>query len=149
MNKVELTGRLTADPEVAVYRNEKGDMYVSRYSLAVPRRFKKEETDFFRCVSFGNTAKFMEKYIKKGNKIVAAGKLKQDTWRDKEGNNRSAVVIIIDEIEFAQSKALSQNTEIEEDINGFLSIPESLNDIIPFEEDEAMVSEEIRNFMNS
>ena len=149
MNKVQLTGRLTADPEIRVYNNEKGDVYVARYSLAVARRFKKDETDFFRCVSFGRTAQFLEKYINKGSRIVAAGRLQQDRWKDKDGNDRSAVIVVIDEVEFAQSKASSnQNDGKQEENDGFLNIPEGFDDTAPFDEDAAMVSEEIRNFMS-
>ena len=145
MNKVQLTGRLTADPEIRVYNNEKGDVYVARYSLAVARRFKKDETDFFRCVSFGRTAQFLEKYIKKGSRIVAAGRLQQDRWKDKDGNDRSAIIVVIDEVEFAQSKASTQQDGKQEENDGFLK---GFDDTAPFDEDAAMVSEEIRNFMS-
>lgn len=141
MNKVQLTGRLTADPELKRYSNEKGELVVANYSLAVPRRFKKEETDFFRCVSFGKTAEFLEKYIKKGSRIVVAGRLQQDRWTDKEtGNERSTVVVIADEIEFGES--IRNNTT-----EGFMNIPDGIDDEIPFGTDEEVVTERIKDFL--
>ncbi|MBO6259618.1 MAG: single-stranded DNA-binding protein [Lachnospiraceae bacterium] len=145
MNKVQLTGRLTADPEIKVYNNENGDVYVARYSLAVPRRFKKDEADFFRCVSFGKTAQFLEKYMNKGSRIVAAGNIRQDRWKDKDGKDRSAVVVVIDEVEFAQSK-LSENDTPDD---GFLNIPGGIDESVPFGDDEEIVTERIKSFMDN
>ena len=135
MNKVQLTGRLTADPEIKVYNNENGDVYVARYSLAVPRRFKKDEADFFRCVSFGKTAQFLEKYMNKG--------FRQDRWKDKDGKDRSAVVVVIDEVEFGQSKAPEAA-----DNDGFMNIPAGIDEDVPFGSDEEIVTERIKSFMD-
>lgn len=149
MNKVQLTGRLTADPEIRVYNNEKGDIYIARYYLAVARRFKKDEVDFFRCVSFGKTAQFLEKYMTKGSRIVAAGRIQQDRWTDKEsGKERSAVVVVIDEVEFAQSNpgTSTQNEPAEEK---FMNIPESIDDEVPFGNDEEIVTERIKAFLDN
>ena len=149
MNKVQLTGRLTADPEIRVYNNEKGDIYIANYSLAVARRFKKDEVDFFRCVSFGKTAQFLEKYISKGSRIVAAGRIQQDRWTDKEsGKERSAVVVVVDEVEFAQSNPAS-HTETEPSEEQFMNIPDAIEDEVPFGNDEEIVTERIKAFLDN
>ncbi len=146
MNKVQLTGRLTADPEIRIYKNEKGDIIVARYSLAVQRRFKKDEVDFFRCVSFNKTAEFLEKYMNKGTKIVAAGRLQQDRWTDKDGKEKSAVVVVVDEVEFAQSNPNSQNKNEDE---RFINIPDGIDEDIPFGSDEEIVTDRIKAFLES
>ena len=81
MNKVFMMGRLTKDPEVRY----NGDKAVARYSIAVDRRFKKDEADFFNCVSFGKQAEFVEKYLTKGTKVVLNGRLQNDTYTNKNG----------------------------------------------------------------
>lgn len=149
MNKVQLTGRLTADPEIKVYNNEKGDVYIARYSLAVARRFKRDEVDFFRCISFGKTAQFLEKYIFKGSKIVAAGRLQQDRWTDKEsGKDRSAVIVVVDEVEFAQSNPAAQ-AQSEQSEDRFMNIPDGIDEDVPFGNDEEIVKERIKAFLDN
>ena len=64
MNKVLIMGRAVRDPEVK-YTNDK--KAVARLTLAVDRRFNKDEADFIPCVSFGKPAEFIEKYIKREN----------------------------------------------------------------------------------
>ncbi|MBR1700608.1 MAG: single-stranded DNA-binding protein [Lachnospiraceae bacterium] len=158
MNKVQLSGRLTADPEIRVYNNEKGDIYVAKYTLAVPRRYKRDEADFFWCVSFGKTAQFIERYITKGTKIIAAGRMQQDKWTDRDtGKVRSVVTVIINEVEFAQSNPNHQSQNEEEKNrqsgavsfgDGFVNIPDGLDEDLPFS-DEDMIAEEIKNFLES
>ena len=79
MNKVILMGRLTRDPEV---RYSQGDnaMAIARYTLAVDRRFNRNNNDensadFIGCVAFGKSAEFAERYLHKGTKIVATGRI--------------------------------------------------------------------------
>ena len=74
MNKVILMGRLTRDPEV---RYTQGDnaMAIARYTLAVDRRFNRnngddQTADFIGCVAFGRAGEFAEKYLRKGTKLV-------------------------------------------------------------------------------
>ena len=77
MNKVVLMGRLTRDPDV---RYTQGDrpLAVARYTLAVNRRFKRDnepDADFINCVAFGRAGEFAERYLKKGTKIVVSGRI--------------------------------------------------------------------------
>ena len=98
MNKVVLCGRLTADPEV----RSNTDVSVARFSLAVNRR--KDEVDYFNCVSFGKTAEFADKYLKRGTKVILCGRLQNDSYNNKEGHKVTTTKVVAEEIEFAESK---------------------------------------------
>ena len=77
MNKVILMGRLTRDPDVRYSQNENSTA-VARFTIAVDRRFKRDEqqsADFIGCVAFGKTAEFFEKYIKQGTKVCVEGRI--------------------------------------------------------------------------
>ena len=85
INSVNLTGRLTAEPEV---RYTDGGTSVARFTLAVDRRFKQEggpTADFPRCVAFGKTAEFIEKYFKKGMKMELTGRIQTGSYTNQEG----------------------------------------------------------------
>ncbi len=108
MNVLVMMGRLTRDPEV---RYGASGNAVARFSLAVDRRFKREgqpEADFFNCVTFGRQAEFVEKYLHKGIKVVIQGSLQNDNYQNREGQMVYRDQIVIDNIEFAESKAASQ-----------------------------------------
>lgn len=103
MNKVILMGRLTRDPEIRYTQDQKA---VARFAIAVDRRFSaQKETDFFNCTAFGKLAEFAEKYLHKATKILLIGRVQNDNYTNKEGQKVTAVQIIADEIEFAESKA--------------------------------------------
>ena len=99
MNKVILMGRLTRDTETFGQKSK-----VARFTLAVDRTYGEDETDFFNCVSFGKQAEFVEKYLKKGTKILLTGRWQNNSYEDKQGNKVTATQIITEEIEFAESK---------------------------------------------
>lgn len=106
MNKVIMMGRLVKDPEV---RYTQGDtpVAVGRFSIAVNRRFKREgqpDADFFNCTAFGKAGEFAEKYLHKGMKIVIEGSLQNDNYTDRNGVQRYNIIIMVDQIEFAESK---------------------------------------------
>ena len=103
MNKVILMGRLTRDPEVRQSQN--GDMNITRFSIAVDRRFQKGQADFFNCVAFRNTADFVSKWFNKGRMIAVVGSLQNSRYTDKDGNERTSVDIVVDEAYFAGSKS--------------------------------------------
>ena len=108
MNKVILMGNLGKDPETR-YSQSAEPIAVTRYSLAVRRRFKREgepDTDFFNCVAFGRQAEFAEKYLKKGMKICISGSLRVSSWDDKQtGQKRWSTEVVVEEQDFAESKA--------------------------------------------
>ena len=105
MNKVELLGRLTKDPEVR-YTSGMQAM-VSSFNLAVNRRFVKEgeerQTDFISVAAFGKTAEFIQKYFKKGIQIALVGRLQTRNWEDQNGNKHYITEVIAEEVYFADS----------------------------------------------
>ena len=86
MNRIILMGRLTRDPEVRY--GGANNTAVARYSIAVARRFKQDgqpDADFFNLVSFGKAGDFVEKYLRKGTKIVVEGELRNNNYTNKDG----------------------------------------------------------------
>ena len=109
MNKVILMGRLTRDPEVR-YSQGASQTTVGRFSIAVDRRFKREgepDADFFNCTAFGKQAEFAERYLHKGTKVVLSGRIQNDNYTNKDGQMVYSVRVMVDEIEFAESKNAS------------------------------------------
>jgi single-strand DNA-binding protein len=121
-----LMGRLTKDPEVRYTGGE--SMAVARYTLAVNRRYKKnsdKEADFISCVTFGRSAEFAEKYLRKGMKIAVIGRISTGNYKDKDGNTRYTTDIIVDEHEFAESKGEKKEVAVRSfDEDDFLTVPE-------------------------
>ena len=97
MNKIILMGRLTRDPEVS-YSNADNSIAITRFNLAVDRRFKSAgdstEADFFNCIAFGKQAEFVEKYLKKGTKILLTGRIQNNNYTNKEGQKVYSMQII-------------------------------------------------------
>ena len=111
MNKVILMGRLTRDPEVR-YSQGASQTAVARFSIAVDRRFKREgepDADFFNCTAFGKQAEFIERYLRKGVKVVVCGRIQNDNYTNRDGQMVYSVRVMVDEIEFAESKNASAN----------------------------------------
>ena len=133
MNKVILIGRLTADPEVR-YTESSQPMAIARLTLAVDRVFKKEnepEADFIRCMAFGKTAEFAEKYLRKGTKIALEGRWQTGSFTNKEGAKVYTNDCAIESLEFAESKK-AENNEPQISENGFVNIPEGIEEELPF-----------------
>ncbi len=110
MNKVIMTGRLTADPES---RKTQGGTPVTTYRLAVDRVYKAEgqpEADFFTCVAWGKNAEFAAKYLRKGTKIAIEGGLRSRTW-EQDGQKHYATEIVVERHEFMESKAKGQTSD--------------------------------------
>ena len=135
MNKVILIGRLTRDVETRY----SGETAVSRYSLAVDRKFKREgepTADFINCVAFGKSGEFAEKYLRKGMKIAVTGRIQTGSYTDKDGKKVYTTDVIVEEHEFCESKGATTNENevptIKQDANGFVSIPDGIEEELPF-----------------
>lgn len=103
VNKVFLIGRLTQDVEVRTTPSGKN---VASFTLAVDRMAKDDGVDFFDVQAWDKLADVLSQYTSKGSKLHVEGRLKQDTWEDKEsGKKRSKVVINANDITFLDSKA--------------------------------------------
>lgn len=126
MNKVILKGRLTATPEL---KTTISDIYVTDFSVAVNRRFNKEQTDFINCQAWRQTAEFISKYFEKGQEILVIGELHIDKW-DKDGETRYSTRVSVDEVEFCGSKADKQTAS--QNIEDLVELPDSETDDLPF-----------------
>lgn len=104
MNMVVLVGRLVADPAVSAFAKDGVDRKVARYRLAVDRGGKAQDADFIPCVVFGKGAEFVEKYLKKGSKVIVSGRIQSSSYTDKEGNKVYSVEVNVDKHEFAETK---------------------------------------------
>ncbi len=132
MNKVELIGRLTKDPQIAYTQGEKPTC-IARYTLAVDRRFKREgdeqTADFISIVAFGKAGEFVEKYLKKGIKIAVCGRIQTGKYTDKDGKTVYTTEVVVDEQEFCESKNTSGAAEAPTD-GGFA--PAEDDEELPF-----------------
>mgnify|MGYP002625378745 CR=1 FL=1 len=124
MNKVILMGRLTRDPDIRQSQGESSTV-VSRYTLAVDRRFKRDgadqTADFISCVAFGKTAEFMEKYTHKGTKLVVSGRIQTGSYTNKDGQKVYTTDVVTEDVEFADRKQFAELlNEIEKELTTLL-----------------------------
>ena len=104
MNKVILVGRLTRDPELRYTANNKA---VCDFTIATNRpvvRDGERVADFINCRVWGKTAENLVKYQTKGNLIAVIGRMQVDNYTDKDGNNRYNTYLLVEELEYLQSK---------------------------------------------
>ena len=99
-NLVILTGRLTKDPELKY--GASGTAYC-KFTLAVNRMKKEDGADFIFCSAFGKTAELIAEYVKKGHQLGIQGRIQQETY-EKEGQQTSKTGVVVDKIEFLESK---------------------------------------------
>ena len=141
MNKVILMGRLTRDPDIRYTQpnSAQEQTCTARYSLAVNRRFNRDgeqKADFISCVVFGRQAEFAEKYLRKGTKIVLAGRIQTGSYTNRDGQKVYTTDVVVEEQEFAESKTAGQIAQqnpapmTRED--GFMEIPDGLEEELPF-----------------
>lgn len=136
INKIILLGRLGKDVET---RTTQSGTLVASFSIAVDRRFKKDgetECDWFNCTCFGKQAEFAEKYLRKGTKILLSGSAQNESYTNKEGHKVNATKIMVEEIEFAESKnAESKPADKPAEDNGeggWMNIPDGIDEELPF-----------------
>lgn len=131
MNKVIIMGRLTKDP---VIRRTAEGKAVAAFDIAVDRRFAGKDaeitTDFFSCSCFGKLAEFVEKYLAKGSKVVLCGELQNNNYTNNKGEKVYATKIIVNEIDFAESK--KKETPKDATSDGFIDVPEGIENDLPF-----------------
>lgn len=130
MNKVILMGRLTRDPEVRYTQGDKPTA-VARYTLAVNRTYKRQgepDADFINCVAFGRSAEFAEKYFRQGLRIIISGRIQTGSYTNCDGVKVYFTNIIVESQEFAESKS-SGSAETDD---GFMNIPDGLDEELPF-----------------
>jgi single-strand DNA-binding protein len=104
LNKVMLIGNLTRDPEL---KYTPGNQAVCEIGLAVNRKYRtkdgedREDTTFVDCEAWGKQAEVIKQYMAKGRPIYIEGRLKLDTWEDKNGGGkRSKMRVVVEEFQF-------------------------------------------------
>lgn len=112
INRVIISGNLTRDPEL---RSTAGGMPVLGFGVAVNDRRKNQQTgewedypNFIDCTMFGARAEALSRYLSKGTKVSIEGKLRWSQW-EREGQKRSKIEVIVDELEFMSSRGDSSS----------------------------------------
>ena len=107
-------GRLTKDPEVRYTQN---NMPVANFSIAVNRRFTKEndevKADFFNVIAWNKTGEFVSRYFKKGQQVAVVGRLQNRNWDDQNGQKHYATDVVAEEVYFADSKRSSDESNFD------------------------------------
>jgi single-strand DNA-binding protein len=137
-------GRLTRDAEIR-YSQSENSTAVAKFLLAVDRRFKhnnsnEQTADFISCVAFGKIAEFMERYTHQGTKLVVEGRIQTGSYTNKDGNKVYTTDIVVENVEFAESKSSNGNAasggarpDPESAIgDGFMNIPDGVDEELPF-----------------
>lgn len=106
MNVICLMGRITADPEL---KHTQSQVAVTSFTVAVDRAYQpkgaeQRQADFINIVAWRQTAEFVCRYFRKGQRIALQGSLQSRSYTDKDGNKRTAYEVVADNVFFAESK---------------------------------------------
>ena len=127
-------GRAVKSPEVRYTQGEKA-MCIARFNLAVERRGKDNGADYPNMIAFGKTAEFVEKHINKGTKVVVRSHYQSGSYTNRDGQKVYTHDFVVDDIEFAESKAASQQNQqtapTGNSINDYVNAVPSMEDL-PF-----------------
>ena len=137
-------GRLTRDPEIRYSQGADGSNAIARYTVAVDRRRRtngdgtEQTADFIGCVAFGRSAEFAEKYLHQGTKVIVTGRIQTGSYTNKDGQKVYTTEVIVEEQEFAESKASAASNEAAYAPSrpepsaaagdGFMNIPDGVED---------------------
>ena len=105
LNRAILMGRLVADPEL---RQTPNGVSVTAFRIAVNRNYNRDMTDWIDIVAWRQTAEFVTRYFQKGSMIIVEGSIQTRNYEDKNGNKRTAVEVVADQVYFAESKGAAQ-----------------------------------------
>ncbi len=144
MNKVVLMGRLTRDPNISYA--QKDNSAIGRFTLEVDRRIARtndanqQTADFISCVTFGKQAEFVEKYLRQGTKVALEGRIQTGSYTNKEGQKVYTTDVMVDSIEFADSKNAQggnggqayDRPQPSGTDSGFMNIPDGIDEELPF-----------------
>ena len=134
MNKITISGRLTKNPECKEFDGGKA---VCDFVVAV-NGYKKEDTIYLKAKAWDARAKSCSKYCQKGTYVIVSGALRENSWKDKEGNNRREFYILASDIEFVQKpqdekpEVKSEKSEKSENINSENEVSEEDLETVPF-----------------
>lgn len=107
LNRAILMGRLAADPEL---RQTPSGVSVTAFRIAVNRNYNRDLTDWIDIVAWRQTAEFVTRYFQKGSMIIVEGSIQTRSYEDKNGNKRTAVEVVADQVYFAESKGAAQRS---------------------------------------
>ena len=127
MNRVFLIGRLCKEVDFKILATTNGDLPVSRYTLAVDRKGKKDDTDFISCVCFGKTAEFAHEHLYKGIKIAVEGRIQTGSY-EKDGRKIYTTDVLIDNHEFCEKK----EPKSEPAADDFMNVSDDIAEEMPF-----------------
>ena len=146
MNKAILMGRLTRDPDIRWTQGQDQTCF-ARFTIAVDRNRAKKEgqqsADFIPCKCFGKRAEWCEKWLHKGTKIALSGRIETGSYTNRDGVKVYTTEVFAEDIEFAESKAAAgsgdqetqerqQAEQITVDEDGFMEIPDGIDEELPF-----------------
>ena len=102
-NMVRLIGNLGQDPKVNYFDNGQAK---AEFAIAVNENYtdkktgeKKQHTEWVSIVAWDNVAQFVEKLLRKGSRIILDGKIRSESWKDKDGNTRYKTFVLLDEFQ--------------------------------------------------
>lgn len=142
-------GRATADPKISYTQGEK-PMCIAKFGLAVERRGRDNGVDYPNMTAFGKTGEFVEKYVKKGTKVIVRSHYQSGSYTNRDGQKVYTHDFVIDDIEFAESRATAaqnQNAQTApqtnsqpqttqptpaNNVDAYVNIPDALDTELPF-----------------
>lgn len=132
MNEFNGIGRLTRDTELR-YSKAAEPIAILRNNLAIPREFKKNESDFINILAFGKKAEVINQYCRKGGRIGITGHIQTGKY-DNNGTTVYTTEVIVDKITFIESKSDNQNggQAQQQPEGGFFPIDDNMDDDLPF-----------------
>lgn len=132
MNNIALIGRLTSNPEL---KTTQSGLSVCSYTLAVDRPRVKDTTDFIQCVTWRQSAEYLSKYGRKGNRVAVTGSLTTRKWTDGNGNTRTAYEVVTDSVQVLDKNEESNVTQFPPAPSGFSTAKDGdFEEIVPDEE---------------
>lgn len=112
MNKVELLGRLTRDPEIRYSQQSQQQLAIARFSVAVNRRVSSDQqqtADFISCVAFGKAAETIERYFHRGNQIGVVGHIQTGSYVNRDGQKVYTTDVVVDDFDFVDPKGVGDS----------------------------------------
>lgn len=109
MNKVQLIGNLTRDPETR-YSTGENQTAICRFSIAINTGYgDKQKTDYPQIVVFGKQAESCDRYLKKGNKVAISGRIQTGSY-EKDGQKIYTTEVVAEQVEFLTPKQDSEES---------------------------------------
>lgn len=121
MNKSIMMGHLVRDPEIRYSQTNNGELAIANFRLAVNRKYVRDgeqEADFFKCTAFGRKAEFVADYLFQGIKVIVEGRMQNDNYTNRDGEKVYGVCLMVEDVDFAESKKVSEERQKQERRDG-------------------------------